>query len=76
MWSPTRQLRDQLPRIAAVPGLTRLRLAASSAHVVPALLREMLLDWVPTTVTSLEVDDPRGRRLTLSREPRNAWALT
>ncbi len=74
-WEPTRQLRDGLPELAQLPGLERLRLGAQAFDVLPAVLKEMGLDWVPKTVTRLELSDGAARVAVLARDGK-WWSLT
>ncbi len=57
VWEPTRELRDQLPRLAELEGLERLRLSARSAEALPAVLREMGLGWLPGSLQELQLRD-------------------
>lgn len=73
VWEPTRELRDALPRLADLPQLERLRFSAEEGTVMPALLGQMGLEWLPRTVTRVELRDEE-RLIIFEREPR-AWRL-
>ena len=69
----TRELRNGLAQLAAVSGITRLRLGSVTVDVVPRLIREITLDWFPKTLTVIEFGD-EDRQLRLEREA-DGWAL-
>ncbi|MFO0595136.1 MAG: hypothetical protein U0228_07525 [Myxococcaceae bacterium] len=72
-YEPTRELRNGLAELLEVPGLERLHASAYSLDVVPRLLREVTLAWVPATVKVLQFGDEE-RQLRLVRE-RGGWAV-
>jgi uncharacterized protein (TIGR02996 family) len=69
----TRELRNGLAELVKVPGLERLRLGSFTVDVVPRLIREITLDWLPPTLKVLEYGD-EDRQLRLEREG-DAWVL-
>lgn len=73
VFEPTRELRDALPRLSDLTGLTRLRCSAESGEVMPALLGQMGLGWLPRGVERVELRD-EGRLIILERD-RKAWRL-
>jgi uncharacterized protein (TIGR02996 family) len=73
VFEPTRELRDALPRLTELPGLSRLRFSAEAAEVMPALLGQMGLDWLPRTVTRVELRDEE--RLIILERDRKSWSL-
>jgi uncharacterized protein (TIGR02996 family) len=73
-FEPTRELRDSLPSLSELRGLEHLRFSAEDGGVMPALLGEMGgLDWLPRTVTQVELRD--DERLIIFRRDRKAWDL-
>ncbi len=74
-WEASRQLRDGLASFAELPGLERLRLGAEAFPVLPALLKEMGLEWLPASLAQLDLVDDAGHVLRLQRDGRR-WALT
>lgn len=74
VFEPTRELRDALPRLTNLPRLERLRFSAESGSVMPALLGQMGLEWLPRNVTRLELRD--GERLIIFEREGTGWALT
>lgn len=73
VFEPTRELRDALPRLADLPGLERLRFSAEAAGVMPGLLGQMGLDWLPRQVIRVELRDEE--RLIILERDRRAWSL-
>ena len=73
-YEPTRELRNGLAELVRVPGLERLRLRAFADDVVPRLLRELTLDWLPKTLELVEVLGRNGLVMTLARDG-GGWAL-
>jgi uncharacterized protein (TIGR02996 family) len=74
-WEPTRQLRDALVSVSKLGGLERLRVAAQDADVVPAILKETGLEFLPRTLTQLELNDDGDRVVELVRDGRK-WSMT
>lgn len=72
-WEPTRELRDELPRLVELSALERVRFSAEAPEVMPALLGQMGLEWVPSHVTQVELRDQE--RLIVLRRDRRAWSL-
>lgn len=72
-FEPTRELRDALPRLGDLPGLERLRFSAESQTVMPALLGQMGLSWLPSGVTRVELRD--DARLVILERERKHWRL-
>jgi len=73
LFEPTRELRDALPRLTELPGLSRLRFSAEAREVMPALLGQMGLDWLPRTITRVELRD--DERLIILERDRKGWSL-
>lgn len=73
VFEPTRELRDSLPRVRDLQGLERLRFSAESETVVPALLGEMGLAWLPLGVMRVELRD--GDQLIILERDRKQWTL-
>ena len=73
VWEPTRELRDALPRLADLASLERLRFSAEEETVMPALLGQMGLEWLPRTVTRVELRDEE--RLIILERQGKAWTL-
>ncbi|MDP2269890.1 MAG: hypothetical protein Q8K32_04095 [Archangium sp.] len=72
-FEPTRELRDSLPRLGDLPGLERLRFSAESETVMPALLGQMGLSWLPSHLTRVELRD--DERLVILERERKQWRL-
>ena len=72
-FEPTRELRDSLPRLGDLPGLERLRFSAESETVMPAMLGQMGLSWLPAGVTRVELRD--DERLVILERERQQWRL-
>lgn len=72
-WSPTRELRDQLPRLRELAGLERLRLSAQDPDVLPTLLGEMGLGWLPPSLVELQLRD--DERFVVLRRDGPGWSL-
>lgn len=73
-YEATRELRNGLGQLVHVPGLEALRLRAFSDDVVPRLLRELTLDWLPKTLKVVEALGKDGLSLILARDG-EGWAL-
>ena len=73
VFEPTRELRDALPRLGDLPGLERLRFSAEGSAVMPALLGQMGLSWLPRGVNRVELHSD-DRLIILKREHRS-WSL-
>lgn len=73
VFEPTRELRDALPRLADLRELERLRFSAEDGTVMPSLLGQMGLEWLPPTVTRVELRD--DERLIIFERERQAWTL-
>ena len=73
VFEATRELRDALPRLTELAGLERLRFSAEAAEVMPSLLGQMGLDWLPRTITRVELRD--DDRLVILERDRRGWSL-
>jgi uncharacterized protein (TIGR02996 family) len=73
VFEPTRELRDALPRLTELTGVERLRFSAEAGTVVPALLGQMGLEWLPRSVVRVELRDEE--RLIILERDRKAWSL-
>lgn len=71
--SPTRELRDQLPRLRELDGLERLRVGARDGEVLPTLLGEMGLGWLPPGLGELQLRD--DERFVVLRRDGAGWSL-
>lgn len=69
----SRELRDELPRLCDLKGLERLRLSAGSADVMPSLMGQMGLSWLPPSVTRVELRDEQ--RLIILERDGKSWSL-
>lgn len=72
IWVATRDFRDALQRLGALP-LERLRLSAESGEVAPGLLAETGLDWVPEGLQRLELR--HGARWVVLERALRGWNL-
>lgn len=72
-WGPTRELRDALPRLAELKGVERFRFGAEQLSVMPALLGQTGLGWLPRAVKRLELYE--ADQLMVLERDRKAWSL-
>jgi hypothetical protein len=72
-WGPTRELRDALPRLADLRGVERFRFSAFELALMPALLGQTGLGWLPRDVKRVELRHA-DQLLVLERD-RKAWSL-
>lgn len=73
-WGPTRALRDALPRLADLKGVERFRFSAQELSVMPALLGQTGLGWLPRDVKRLELRGDEDQLFVLERD-RKAWSV-